>query len=237
MTDPTEREKIAGRIRALRNKTVENGCTEDEAVSAADLAAKLLAQYNLTMDEVELRRAEFAKHSEDHEDEVGERLWKVAAAIAHLTDTTTWSSRKGVHPYRINFFGFDHEVAVAKYLLAICARAMRQEYQRLRRVYGLVNPARQRLKIIPFLDGMADSLHDRIRALKVVPPTGTGLVVVKDQLITEAMAKAGIKLQDQTKRRSRDLDESYGLGRQAGERVPLNAGIHHDDAGARKLLR
>jgi hypothetical protein len=31
----TEREKIAARIRALLAKTVENGCTEDEAIAAS----------------------------------------------------------------------------------------------------------------------------------------------------------------------------------------------------------
>ncbi|MFN3584870.1 hypothetical protein [Phenylobacterium sp.] len=33
----TEREKIAAKIRALRAKTVENGCTEAEALAAAGL--------------------------------------------------------------------------------------------------------------------------------------------------------------------------------------------------------
>lgn len=45
-----EREKIAAKIRALRAKTVENGCTEAEALSAAEMLAKLLAQYNMTLD-------------------------------------------------------------------------------------------------------------------------------------------------------------------------------------------
>lgn len=230
----TEREKIAARIRALLNKTVENGCTEDEAVAAADLAAKLLAKYNLTLDEVELRKSEFKRHREQHTDEVGERLWKVGMAIAYLTDTKSWSSNKGVFPYIINFFGLDHEVDIARYLLAICGRAMRQEHRRLRGIYGLLNPRRQRLKILPFLDGMADRLSERIRALKPRAPTGTGLVVLKQELVVQAMP---VKLRDMKMRQSRDLDETYHLGREAADRVALNPGVDSDRDRPRKRLR
>lgn len=229
----TEREKIAARIRALLAKTVENGCTEDEAVAAADMAAKLLEKYNLTMDEVELRKSDFIKHTERHNDEVGRRLWKVAKGIAHLTDTKSWSSDHGVFPYVVNFFGLDHEVEIARYLLAICARAMRQEHNRLKRVYGLLNPTRQRLKINPFLDGMADSLYERIRALKPATPTGTGLVVLKDELVTKAMADEGIKLRSLRAAKS-DTADTYLRGREAGNRVSLNPGVAADSP--RKLL-
>lgn len=231
----SEREKIAARIRALLAKTVENGCTEDEAVAAAALAAKLLEKYNLTLDEVEMRRSPFERHSERHDDEVGSRLWKVAAAIAHLTDTQTWSSAKGVFPFEISFFGLDHEVQIAKYLLAICAHAMRSEQARLHARYVLLRPERRRQKIGPFLDGMADSLHRRIHDLKAPRPTGTGLVVLKDQLITEEMAKAGIKLDQMRMRRSRDFAEEYRSGVAAGERVSLNPGLASESEDRKRL--
>ena len=59
-------EKLKGRIQALRAKTVENGCTEEEALSAAAKVADLLDQYDLSLTDVELReeaceRAEFER--------------------------------------------------------------------------------------------------------------------------------------------------------------------------------
>lgn len=231
-----EREKIAARIRALLNKTVENGCTEDEAVSAADMAAKLLEKYNMTVDEAELRRSPFTKHREEHDDEVGRRLWKVAKGISHLTDTQSWSNDHGKFPYWVTFFGLEHEVEIARYLLAICARAMRQEQQRLKRIYGLLNPNRQRLKINPFLDGMADSLYERIKALKPAQPTGTGLVVLKAELVTKAMGDAGIKLRKLRAHKS-DTSDTYMKGRAAGDRVMLESGITQDVGNHRRLLR
>lgn len=216
-----EREKIAARIRALLAKTVANGCTEDEAIAAAAKAAEMLARYNLTVDEVKLRESPFARHSERHDDEVGYRLWKVADAIAYLTGARYWTSRIG-EPVSIDFFGFEHEVQVASYLLEICARAMRQEHKRLKKLFALLVPAARRRKILPFLDGMADSLHRRIRALKEPTPTGKGLIVLRDQLIDQAMPT---KTEKRGMRGSRDFEKEYGDGWQAGERVSLNRGL------------
>lgn len=58
------REKIATRIRALAAMTVENGCTEEEAITAARKLAEMLASYNMTLDEALLREQPFAEHTE-----------------------------------------------------------------------------------------------------------------------------------------------------------------------------
>lgn len=219
----TPRESLAAKIRGLRAKTVENGCTEDEAISAASKAAEMLAKYNFTLDEVELRASPFQRHTETHVDPVGERLWKPAMAIAELTGATFWTSPRGVHPVQIHFFGFAHEVEVATYMLELCAGAMRREQARLMQGAGLLRPAAQRARMLPFLDGMGDRLRDRIRALKPPPAasSGTGLVVLHGALVKEAMALAGIKTQPGKARSSRDLDAAYAEGLRAGDRVSL----------------
>jgi hypothetical protein len=221
----TDRESIAAKIRALLAKRVENGCTEDEAIAAAAKVSELLERYNLTLDEVEMRKSPFERHQETHEDAVGERLWKVAQAIAYLTGSRYWTSRAGVFPIEINFFGFEHEVDVAKYLLDICARTMRREHARLQRDWALINAVARRRKILPFLDGMADRLRERIRALKPPEPTGKGLIVLRDQLIKQGMAAAKIELEDGRGRPSRDLDESYLDGRRTADGVQLARGL------------
>lgn len=221
----TDREKIAARCRALAAKTVENGCTEAEALSAAAKLAQLLADYNLTLDEAELRATPFSTHREAHTDEVGERLWKVARAICVLTGATYWRSGPGVWPIEISFFGFEHEVEVSRYLLEICARAMRQAQNALNRANALLTASARRRAVLPFLDGMADRLHDRIVAMAPPKPTGTGLVVVRNQLVEAALAEAGIHLDSMRPRSSRSLDAAYGAGLRAGDGVALNPGL------------
>ncbi|WP_309628770.1 DUF2786 domain-containing protein [Brevundimonas sp.] len=230
-----ERDKISARIRALRAKTVAAGCTEEEALSAAALAAKLLRDYNLTLEEAELRETPFARHSERHVDAVGKQLWKVASAIADLVGSTYWTSPAGVHPVQVDFFGFAHEVEISAYLLEICARAMNAASDKLQVGLAILRPTIRDRRIRAYLDGMGDRLAQRIRALKPPPATGTGLVVVRDQLLAEGLAQAGIQIRSSAAPRSRDLDPEYALGRRAADAVALNPGLQTASRPAGRL--
>lgn len=56
MSESTERETIIDRIKALFERTTENGCTEAEAIAAALTAQHLIARYDVTDDELSERR-------------------------------------------------------------------------------------------------------------------------------------------------------------------------------------
>jgi len=221
----SDRETIARRIRALLAKTVQNGCTEDEAIAAAQLAAKLLASHNMTIDEAQMCETPFTEHKEYVEDILGDRLWKPADGISFLTGCRYWSSASGVVPKSITFFGFDHEVEIAKYLLEICARAMRDGQERVLRANALFNPSRRRQSQIAYLDGMADTLRKRIRNLKPPEPTGTGLIVLRNALIDRALEDAGHRFKERATARSRDYDKTYAIGARAAEGVRLDRGL------------
>lgn len=64
MIDPKKYERMQARIRALLNKTVANGCTEDEAFSAAAKAQELIEEYeiDMTMEMVSEKDIGFIKH-------------------------------------------------------------------------------------------------------------------------------------------------------------------------------
>ena len=218
-----DKAKIAARIRALREKTVENGCTEDEA-AAADMVARMLEKYNLSVEECDLRENGFARRETVLDDPVGERLWKIGDGIAHLLDVRYWTSSVCSAP-SVSFFGFDHEVEIASYLLDICRCAMSSRMKSLEAEYRLLRPGVRRRRIGPFLDGMADRLQQRLREMKPVHPPGKGLVVLRNDLIDAEMAKEGINLQDRSIRASRDFEPEYQRGRDAAETVALNRGI------------
>jgi len=230
------RENIARRVRALAAMTRENGCTEEEAITAAEMLGRMLREHNMTLDEAALREQPFSRHTEAVEDIVGERLWKPADGIAYLTGCRYWTSRPGVAPVTITFFGFDHEVEVAKYLLDICARAMRDGRRVLDRSNQLLNPAKRRQRLFAYLDGMADTLRQRIRDLRPPEPAGTGLIVLRDALIVQALALEKIKLDQGRGRPSRDLDSTYKIGVAAAERVRLDRGVGHS-GGEERLLK
>lgn len=220
-----EREKIAARIRALRAKTVANGCTEQEAVAAAAKMAELLGRYNMTLGEAEMRASAFEHRRQRFDDLVGDRLRKIADGAAHLTGARYWVSRAGVFPVEVNFFGFQHEVAVATYLLDICNRAMRREKLLQERALALLVPVARRRQLLSFLDGMADRLRTRLQRMKPAMPTGTGLVVLHRALVDAGMAEAGHNVRTRAARSSRDFEDGYERGLAAADEVALNHGL------------
>ena len=55
MKQRTELTRVKARIKALADKTVSNGCTEAEAMAAAEMVGRLLDQYALSMEEIDVR--------------------------------------------------------------------------------------------------------------------------------------------------------------------------------------
>lgn len=230
------REGILAKIRALLAKTVENGCTEEEAVSAAAMASRLLDKYDL--DETDLRRAEpsdYGRRTTPADDDVGARLWKPASAVEKLTGTRYWRHSDG---REIAFFGRSSDVEIAVYLLSICERAMRDGSARFDLGNVLYRPGIRKAKRGAFLDGMADSLRRKLEAIhaaRQASAAGRDLVVVKDVLVDEEMRRRGIALRRAKTRSSRDFDPSYGRGEAAADAVAFNDGVRNDMTDASRL--
>ena len=55
MSQTTELTRVKARIKALAEKTVSNGCTEAEAMAAAEMVGRLLERYVLSMEEIDIR--------------------------------------------------------------------------------------------------------------------------------------------------------------------------------------
>ena len=55
MRQQDELARVKARIKALAERTVARGCTEAEAMAAAEMVGRLLERYALTMDEIDVR--------------------------------------------------------------------------------------------------------------------------------------------------------------------------------------
>ena len=229
-----DKKKIAEIIRALRLKTVEGGCSEEEAASAAEKVSKLLSDYNMTLDECDIRESEFSHSTYSQDDHVGERLWKIAQGISHLLDVKYWASRAGEIP-SVNFFGFDHEIQIADYLLEVCRGAMDRRYADLQKEFRLLRSNVQRRKIISYLDGMSDRLRKRLIEMKPVQPPGKGLIILKDQLIDAELDRLGKKFDEGRGRQSSNFDPLYEQGKIDAEKVSLNKGVSKSGTDAIKV--
>lgn len=84
------RRAAAARIRALLMKTVDNGCTEEEAMAAAAKAGELMDRYGLESSEVEIRaekcttgahKSRAGKHGQEERSKGTSEVSMVALAI------------------------------------------------------------------------------------------------------------------------------------------------------------
>ncbi|WP_439594361.1 DUF2786 domain-containing protein [Falsiroseomonas sp.] len=226
MTQRTELDKVKGRIRALAAKTIDRGCSEAEAMIAAQKVGELLEVYGLSMSEVELRQEVCIQRSVTI---TGPRLQAVSIifmAIIRLTETRGWMNGR----HEMVLFGLEPDVLMGEYLLHLVAGAVDHEEQVFRASEAFRRSrqtTQQRLR--SFRYGFAERVSDRLDELAqhrqaaeaAAPSTGTALVVAKEKRVTEAFRDLGIRLRSRSTTRRVSDSAAYRQGQEAGRRVSL----------------
>ncbi len=92
MSQTDELSRVKARIKALTEKTVANGCTEAEAMSAAEMVGRLLERYALSMDEIEVRTAKCVQVEVDLGSRRRRPIDRCVPAIARFCDCKVWLS-------------------------------------------------------------------------------------------------------------------------------------------------
>lgn len=226
MTTTIDREALAARVRKLSKMTTENGCSETEAAFAAQRIAEIMAAHALTQDELSLKadaahciQDEFIIFGQDFGD------WpSLQASIARLYGTKPWVSKVRLeeiedlgisHPVRpFVFYGMPYDVVACISTMSIC--------------YSAVSSAAEgeRRKRADFASGMVARLCQRVNLLRPKFTTGTALISLKDQLVTDEFAKLNIRLRG-IRRAVRIADpQAYAKGFAAGASVNLTGGAN-----------
>jgi len=243
MTQTTELEKVKARIRALAARTTDRGCSEAEALAAAQKVGELLEVYGLTMSEIELRQEACVQR------EIiitGPRVQAVGAvflSIIRLTETKGWTAGRS----NFNLFGLEPDVMMGEYLLHLVAGAIDREEAVFRasaayRASRLTPQSRLRSfrygfaeRVADRLDEIADHRAASAAAGRGAATPGTALVIAKEKRITTAFRDLGIRLVSRTTtRRVRD-GTAYRHGKEAGGRVGLDRPV--GAGGAARPLR
>jgi hypothetical protein len=119
----TELSRVKARIKALAEKTVSNGCTEAEAMAAAEMVGRLLERYALSMEEIDIRQERCVQVEVPIGGKQRRPIDGCVTAIARFCDCKVWIARDVVVPSYV-FFGFDPDTALASYLFNVIDRAM-----------------------------------------------------------------------------------------------------------------
>jgi hypothetical protein len=232
LSQTTELTRVKARIRALAEKTVSNGCTEAEALAAAEMVGRLLERYALSMEEVDLRAEPCVQVEVPLPGRQRRPIDGCVPAIARFCDCKVWLARDEDRP-RYVFFGFEPDAAMAVYLFTVVDRGIRQEGLDFRARHPALRGARLRQASTSFAHGMASRIAERLEALHAAReaevaaqrPAGTALIIVKHGVVEEAFRAAKVRLVAQRGAGIR-LDGAYQQGYAASERVNLHRPVH-----------
>ena len=230
---------MKARIKALADKTVARGCTEAEAVAAAEMVGRLLERYALTMQEVDLRQEPCVQR------EVplgGVRRRPVDAcvpAIARFCDCKVWLARADGEA-RYVFFGFEPDTALAAYLFAVVGRAIKGGAAGFREGRPALAGTALRRASASFQKGMAVRVGERLTLMHAAREasvaaqrsTGTALMLVRRQVVEDAFRGAKVRLHA-LPGLAVQRNAAFRAGQAAGEGVNLNRPV---EGGGRGLL-
>lgn len=230
MTQNIELEKVKAKIRALTARTIDNGASEAEAMTAMKKVGELLAQFNLNMTDVTVRDEMCIQKDVDTGSKHRGIQYDVAVSVAAFTNCkiwqTSWTKSKKLH-----FFGMESDVEMAVYLLNYIKIAYDNAFAEFKNSDTYVNYAgHRRVLTTNFLRGFANRLNDRLDSMKrefvreEKSSTGTALVVIeKSKYVEEEYQKLGMKLRKTYTTRSSNYNgAARAAGDKAGNKVNLN---------------
>lgn len=221
--------KIHERILHLRSIVPERGATEAEALTAIELANKLMEKYGVT--EEELRKVEFAKDMKtgtvDNEKKSEDPASKLCATtIAKFCEVKVWGQQEN-GKIVTKFFGMNGDVEMAEFLYEVIRAAMERGWTDYLAA-GEYNKKINRHKLYwsyryGFADRINNKLKEMMRERKQHQSTGTDLVSLKDQIIEQALKQElGLSFRKPRNVGVKLSTSAYLDGAADGDKVNLN---------------
>lgn len=211
-------ERVKRIIRELQQRTTSNGCTEAEALAAAEKMGHLLQEHDLEMDEVGMKQ-EAAAAKKQVMRAADDYASSMCVGISRLCDLIVYLSGHG----EFTFFGTPHDLEIGAYLYEIVCEAAEVEWSKYMEDYGYSVKKRASFRM-----GFAHRINERLREIRLAREaarmkmsTATDLVVVKDQLVKAEFNKLGIRLNKARSQTAADVSAYYS-GHAAGAKVNLN---------------
>lgn len=160
---------ISKKIKALLNKTIENGCSESEALASANKAQELLSKHNLSMSEVEYSASTFETLVIDSGKSKRDYMFRLISSISKFTDCHVHYSHGGRNSLKYLFFGEKSSTEVANFLFDMLKGAIEYETNNYKKSTDYKNSSNYystRTLLNSFRTGMAIRLSQRLIEIK-----------------------------------------------------------------------
>lgn len=223
---------LKSRIQALRAKTIDNGCTESEALAAAAKVAELLDRYDLSLSDVELREAPCEQRAFETRRKKRIPLDACIGAIANFCDCKVWREKNTDGEARYVFFGLRSDVEVAHYLTEMIDSAVRSELGRYKtsKAYERIRHNERHLANSSFTFGMVVSIGGKLNAMKAArdaanESSGRDLVVVKSAVVDIEMKKLNLNLRSARTPTRVISSAAFAAGGAAGASLEINPAV------------
>ena len=226
--------RVVQRIRALRAKTVDQGCTEQEALASANKVAELLDRHGLSLSEIELRRQTCEGFGIDTGRRRRDAFDACVPSIAAFCDCKAWGETTQAGSLRFVFFGLPADVEGARFLYDLIGVAFDTETARFKTgaIYAGSETGERRNAVNSFQTGLSQGIGSKLKAMKAERDTfnrtssGRDLVPLKTSVIDDELAKLGLSFHVKSRgRRKRVLADAYAAGQIAGYQFEVHAGI------------
>ena len=229
MQQADELARVKNRIRALAEKTTSNGCTEAEALSAAEMVGRLLERYALTMEQVDLRDAPCVQLEVQAGGQRRRPIDGCVVAIARFCDCKVWLTR-GESGVTYVFFGLETDAMLGRYLFEVVGMALRTELAGFKARNPALRDVAQRRAGESFQHGMVARIATRLTTdhatreatVATQRATGNALMLIKHSIVEEAFAATQTRLVSTRPTARRIVRSAYQDGEQAGDKVSLN---------------
>ncbi len=235
-TRDADLDRLIGRIQALRAKTVEQGCTEQEALAAAEKVAELLDRYGLSLSELDLQR----QACEGTAVETGRKrvgpLDDCVPSIAAFFDCRTWGEKTAGGTLRHVFFGLPADVMAARYLYDLVEQAFETETALFRAgpTYAGMPTGLRRTATTSFGIGLGRGIVAKLHTLRQARETalrgasGRDLVIAKADVVEAELSKLGLQFRARKGTAGRRvLRDVYEEGHEAGLGFEYTPGVGH----------
>jgi hypothetical protein len=221
-------------IRGLRAKTVDQGCTEAEAMAAAAKVAELLDRYGLSLSDVELRRQSCAGVGIETTRRRSGPLDRTVPHIAAFFDCRCWTEKTASETLGYIFFGLPGDVEAAQYLYELVERTFETETAGFKDgdFYRSLNSSERRDGTGSFQLGLARGIIAKLDKLRqereaaLRRSSGRDLMVVKASVVDEELDRLGLSFTAKPiGGKKYVMADAYAAGQEAGERFDYRPGI------------